>query len=183
MKNAALEKNLFSDKTPHQGHLINIDIYKGENLAPLNSLVCDSFHYVKLKYSGAYVTTDSSNSLYPSWNQNLSLACTLPNQSKIINLEVWDYKFKLMEDDLLGIGRISFRDIKEKERKIRWANIYGPPMSAQKGEMYDLMTLYGDQLGSNYRGRIMYGGTTQFANDPMTECQNIEFNFPYNPEP
>jgi len=35
-----------------------------------------------------------------------------------------------MEDDLLGIYRISFRDIKEKERKVRWGNIYGPPMSA-----------------------------------------------------
>jgi len=29
----------------------------------------------------------------------------------------------------------------------------------------------------------MYGATSQFANDPLTECENIEFNFPYNPEP
>lgn len=65
-----------------------------------------------------------------------------------------------MNDDLVGVGRISFRDIKEKERKMRWLNIYGPPMSAKKGEMHDLMTLYGDQLGSHYRGRIMYGATS-----------------------
>ena len=100
-------------------------------------------------------------SLEPLWNTNIYLACVLPNQSKFINVEVWDYNL-LDNDTLVGIFKIKFRDIKEKEKKIRWGNIYGPSLSA-KNSFADMMTLYGQNLGSHYRCRVQYGATTQFA--------------------
>ena len=49
--------------------------------------------------------------------------------------------------------------------------------------MKDFMTLYGQKLGSHYRGRVMYGGTSMFGNEPFTKCIPIEFQFPMNPIP
>ncbi len=78
MKNAANEQNFFAEKTVNEGHLVNIDIYEGENLAPVMSPV-GSKHYVRVKYSGVYCQTEFRETLAPLWNSNVLLGCTLPN--------------------------------------------------------------------------------------------------------
>jgi hypothetical protein len=56
-------------------------------------------------------------------------------------VEVWDYSLAA-DDKLVGIFKIKFREIKEKEKKIRWGNIYGPPLN-MNNHYADMMTLYG----------------------------------------
>jgi len=43
-----------------------------------------------VKYAGQAKATKVVTSFKPEWNQNLKLACMLPNQSKAVNIEVWD---------------------------------------------------------------------------------------------
>ena len=43
------------------------------------------------KYAGVTKQTKIVTSLSPEFNQNIKMACTLPNQCKAINFELWDY--------------------------------------------------------------------------------------------
>ncbi len=71
MKNAETEKNFFSDKIAAEGHLVNVDIYRGEHLAFIkNNLVLDDKHFIKIKYSGMNTFTDAITSYHPEWNTN-----------------------------------------------------------------------------------------------------------------
>lgn len=65
MKKAETEKNFFSQKTVPEGHQVLVDIYRAENLAPMNAVIIDSKYYVKLKYSGVYSQTHGIRSNAP----------------------------------------------------------------------------------------------------------------------
>ncbi len=47
--------------------------------------------FLVAKYAGVTKQTKVVESLHPEWNQNIKLGCLLPNQSKAINIELWDY--------------------------------------------------------------------------------------------
>jgi hypothetical protein len=45
------------------------------------------------------------------------------------------------------------------------------------------MTLYGDTLGSHYRGRILMQVSSYDERDSKTEKKNLHYKFPEKPEP
>ena len=68
MKTAEIEKNFFSDKMAGEGHLVKLELYRGESLAPVTEVIMDSKFYIKCKYSGVYHSTPAVSSHHPSWN-------------------------------------------------------------------------------------------------------------------
>jgi len=56
--------------------------------------------------------------------------------------------------------KIPFIDIcEDKDPAPKWGHLYGPPMCAVDEEPSNYATkmqLYGDELGSHYRGRLLY---------------------------
>jgi hypothetical protein len=64
----------------------------------------------------------------------------------------------------------------------RWANLYGPPLSAT-GSVAEKMTLYGYEMGSHYRGRILYSIGSYNEKYAKTKVNDLEFSFPDNPAP
>ena len=49
--------------------------------------------FVVAKYSGIKAKTKVVTSTNPEWNQQLTIGCMLPNQSKYITIEAYDYDF------------------------------------------------------------------------------------------
>lgn len=138
--------------------------------------------YVMCKYSGIKNKSKQITSKNPEWNQKVTLGCMLPNQSKFIQVEVWDYDL-VGSDDLVGNFKVPFGNIREKELKPRWGNLYGAPLSAKDNQDAELMTLFGQDLGSTYRGRIFYGLTSYNYGDPKSETKDLNFKFPLDPIP
>lgn len=73
-----------------------------------------------------------------------------------IKVEVWDDD--LTRDEKVGTFYVNFKQIMNKDTGPRWANLYGPQLTAE-GEEADLMTKYGAK-GSTYRGRLLYSVST-----------------------
>ena len=94
-----------------------------------------------MRYAGNYKDTKDISSLNPEWNQNIKIACVLPNQSKAVNFELWD-KDLFSKDDLVGTFKVDFKSFQDKMLEPKWANLYGPPPSADN-EFAEKMTLYG----------------------------------------
>ena len=63
-----------------------------------------------------------------------------------------------------------------------WLNLYGPPLFG-KGQYADLMTLYGDTMGSHYRGRILMQVNSYDERDSKTYKKKLKYQFPQNPAP
>jgi hypothetical protein len=74
-------------------------------------------------------------------------------------IEVWNYNI-LSGDDLIGVLKVPFIDICEDENPTpRWGHLYGPPMCAKDEPPVNYATkmqIYGEELGSHYRGRLLY---------------------------
>lgn len=105
----------------------------------------------------------------------------LPNNSRFINISVFDHDYT-SADDLVGGFNINFKEIQDTTGEPRWANIYGSPVSADNDEA-TLMTQFGDELGSHYRGRIFYKISTFYKQNPKTTIKDLKFKFPHNPYP
>jgi len=45
------------------------------------------------------------------------------------------------------------------------------------------MNIYGDSLGSHYRGRLLYKGTSYYNKEPKSLAKKLKFEFPKNPYP
>ena len=60
---------------------------------------------------------------------------------------------------MIGSTKIPFIDIVENENpEPRWLHFYGPPMEAKDVAPVNYVTkmqIYGDDLGSHYRGRLL----------------------------
>jgi hypothetical protein len=67
----------------------------------------------------------------------------------------------------------------------KWANLYGPPLFSNDQKQADLMALYGEQMGSHYRGRILYTCEAHYNKDEKQGTVNLEniYEFPNNPTP
>ena len=72
---------------------------------------------------------------------------------------MWNYNL-FSKDDLLGVIKVPFIDVvEEKYLEPRWGHLYGPPMCAVDEAPRNYATkmqLYGEEIGSHYRGRIMF---------------------------
>ena len=85
----------------------------------------------------------------------------MPNKTKYLTLEVWN-RNRLSANELIGCLKIPFVDICEPGNIYstpRWGHIYGPPMCAvdeQPTNYATKMQVYGEELGSHYRGRLLY---------------------------
>lgn len=74
-------------------------------------------------------------------------------------LEVWNDNF-LTSHELIGTLQIPFIDIcEDKYLNPQWGHLYGPPMCAVDKEPQNYaskMQIYGQDLGSHYRGRLLF---------------------------
>jgi len=72
--------------------------------------------------------------------------------------------------------------VRDKDNSPCWANLYGAPISGE-GQYASLMNIYGDSLGSHYRGRFMYKISTGYERNPKTVVKRLTFSFPRSPYP
>jgi hypothetical protein len=130
-------------------------------LVPLDLFAGNVDAYVVAKFSGCKVKTNTvSGTLNPEWNKALKLGTGVPNKSKYLILEIWNHNYYPKKHDIIGTVKIPFIDIcEEKYKTARWAHIYGPPMCAvdePPNNYATKMQLYGEDLGSHYRGRLLF---------------------------
>lgn len=111
------------------------------------------------KFCGNKVRSSIVASLNPEWNEALKIGTGIPNKTKYLILEVWN-RNRLSGDDLIGVIKIPFVDInEEKFVTAQWRHLYGPPMCAKDQDPINFATkmqVYGEEIGSHYRGRIMF---------------------------
>ena len=86
------------------------------------------------------------------------------------------------KNDQVGEFKLNFNEIQDKEIGPRWVNLYGPPMSGT-GEWAQMMLDYGYDLGSHYRGRLLYAVSSMDNTNPKSSVEHLKFGFPANPEP
>ena len=96
-----------------------------------------------------------------------------------IKIEIWDDD--AVNDERVGTHYLLFKDVMNKNFGPVWANLYGPPLTAE-GEHADLMTKFGDK-GSTYRGRMLFSISSQDHENPKTGTADLKFTFPSNPQP
>ena len=87
----------------------------------------------------------------------LSIGTGVPTKSKYILLEVRN-RNRVGHDDIIGVIKIPFVDLKEQSEPV-WGHLYGPPISGKDYPPYDMATkmqIYGQDMGSHYRGRLLY---------------------------
>jgi hypothetical protein len=98
-------------------------------------------------------------SLNPEWNECIKIGTQIPTKSKYITLEVRN-KNLLMADDLIGVIKVPFVDVFENDdSKPVWGHLYGPPIAGKDVQptcYATKMQVYGDRIGSHYRGRLLY---------------------------
>ena len=82
----------------------------------------------------------------------------------------------------MGAFKVDFKEFKDKFLEPRWVNLYGPTVNAT-GKEAEAMTLYGYDIGSCYRGRVLYSIGSYNERDPRTAITDLKFSFPDNPEP
>lgn len=139
---------------------ITAEIYRAESLIPLDLLTGNVDAFVVAKFSGNKVKSRFvKGSANPEWNEALKIGTGVPNKSKYLTLEVWNHNYT-KKNELIGTIKIPFIDIVENKYSTpRWAHIYGPPMCAKDVEPNNYtskMELYGEELGSHYRGRLLF---------------------------
>ncbi|KAL4431869.1 hypothetical protein ABPG74_012681 [Tetrahymena malaccensis] len=175
------EKSLVPQKVVQTGHLIEINIYRAENLPCLDNSLDSIDAYVIAKFGGFMAQTHVVKSRNPEWNECIKLQCMLPCQSKQITIQVYDKDIG-SDDDLVGQLKINLADIMYKKHLPKWGNLYGSPVTAQ-GKDADLMNFYGQTMGSHYRGRLLYSCSSYNKKDPRTSTKQLQFSFPHNPIP
>lgn len=72
--------------------------------------------------------------------------------------------------------------MKDTYGESRYINLYGPPLSVDN-EQSNLMAMYGDELGSHYRGRLLYKISSYSENKPKTYKKKLKFDTQKNPYP
>jgi len=164
------------------GHNVEINLFRAEHLPILDFSTEGIDAFAVVKYAGVVKATKIVTSFNPEWNQNIRLGTMLPNQSKAVNVEIWDYDL-LNKNDLVGTFKVDFKSFQDKYLAPRWVNLYGPPVSATEEDIAETMRLYGYDIGSHYMGRVLYSIGSYNEKDPSTKITNLNFSFPKNPEP
>jgi hypothetical protein len=175
-------KVLAPAKIKQSGHVVDIKIYKAEGLPVMDEMGAGIDGMVCAKYAGVSKTTHHVNSLNPEWNTNIQLGCMLPNQCKAVIFELWDYDF-MTSNEMIGCWKVNFKDFQDNEVGPKWANVYGSSVFAKDGHPKDMMTLYGQDIGSHYMGRVLYSITSYDQEIPKTMVKELKFKFPDNPAP
>ena len=91
---------------------ISINIYRAENLIPLDKALGSVDAYVIANFSGNKVKSSIIRSSNPVWNEQILIGTGIPTKSKYIYLEVRN-RNRLSGDDIIGIIKIPFIDLKE----------------------------------------------------------------------
>ena len=84
---------------------------------------------------------------------------------------------------MIGAFKVDFKSFQDDYIEPRWVNLYGPPLSATVNTVADAMRLYGYDIGSHYRGRLLYSIGSYNDKDPRTKITDLKFSFPDNPAP
>lgn len=141
---------------------INIEVYRAQNLVPLDEFAGNVDAYVIAKFSGNKIDTTVKTSCNPQWDQVLRIGTAIPTKSKYVILEVRNKNY-VLGDDLIGVIKIPFVDLTEQSQP-RWGHLYGPPVSGKDYPPYNFATkmqVNGQKIGSHYRGRLLYKITGQ----------------------
>jgi Ca2+-dependent lipid-binding protein len=105
--------------------------------------------FVVAKFSGNKIQTSMISSLNPEWNEILKIGTGIPNKTKYIILEVWNYN-RIVGNDLIGVIKIPFTDICDEDNlnpKVTWGHLYGPPLAGKDIHPHDYaskMQIYGN---------------------------------------
>ena len=114
--------------------------------------------YVIAKFSGNKVETSCVTSgVNPEWNEMIKIGTGVPTKSRHVLLEVRN-KNNFGADGIIGIIKIPIISLQE-ESQPRWGHLYGPPTSGVDKEPHfeaTKMQVYGQEVGSHYRGRLMF---------------------------
>ena len=173
----SVAQTVVSNKIQQVGHLIIAELFRAEHLSPLNMLNNYSNAYVKINYGGVTIQSSVSSDQNPSWNQILYLQAMLPNHSKNVQIELFNYN-TVMEDELLGTCLIPFNSFKcIEDLPPMWINIYGPPLCAS-GPIANQMAIHGFKMGSSYRGRVLMRFSSCFIDNPRSNCVDMAFRMP-----
>ena len=86
-------------------------------------------------------------------------------------------------NELVGTWKINFKDFQDDQLAARWVNIYGPSLFAKSSHQKEMMTLFGYDIGSHYRGRLLYSIGSYDQEGAKSSVTNLKFSFPENPEP
>jgi hypothetical protein len=86
-----------------------------------------------------------------------------------MKLEVWDDD--ATKDEKIGTYYFNFKQFQGKSIGPRYANLYGPPLHAE-GDYAAVMTKFGDK-GSHYRGRILYGISSNDMDNPKSGTTDL----------
>lgn len=84
------------------------------------------------------MNTSVKTSCNPQWDELIRLGTAVPTKSKYITLEVRNKNY-LQGDDIIGVLKIPFIDLKE-ESQPRWGHLYGPPVSGKDYSPYNFAT-------------------------------------------
>ena len=173
----SIEKTVISSKIKPKGHMIVSEVYRAEYIAPVNIGSRHVNPYVKVKYGGIEKATKKlENTSNPDFNQIMFIPVMLPNHSKNVYVELYDYG--ILNDSLVGSAIIPFNCFKDSDNfKPLWVNIYGPPTSAI-GKTARVVAINGHKSGSTFRGRILMRFSSNDEASPVGSVQRMEFRLP-----
>lgn len=162
-------------------------MYRAESIVPVDLIKADINAYVVAKFSGNKVQTSVVSSLNPEWNELLQIGTGVPNKSKYLYLELWNYN-RIIGDDLVGVLKLPFTAICEGELvgTPQWGHLYGPPLAGKDISPHNFaskMQIYGQDLGSHYRGRLLFKVTGKKYTHGRNSKTPITFHFPFKPTP
>lgn len=181
-----IEDTITNVKTPLIDYSLTVEVYRAESLIPLDLAARSVDAYVVAKFSGNKVRSSIISSLNPEWNEALKIGTGVPNKTKYIILEVWN-RNRLSGDDLVGALKIPFIDVMEDGYlNPRWGHLYGPPMCAVDEPPVNYATkmqVYGADLGSHYRGRLLFKVIGKKYVHGTNGTNKLQFKFPFKPTP
>ncbi len=86
MQLTTIEDTITNTKTPLIDYSLNVEVYRAENLVPLDLASRSVDAYAVAKFSGNKVNTQIVSSLNPEWNESLKIGTGVPNKTKYIML-------------------------------------------------------------------------------------------------
>lgn len=171
------ERTVISSKIRPKGHMIIAEVYRAEYIAPIALGSRYVNPYVKVKYGGIEKSTKRlSNTANPDFNQIMFIPVMLPNHSKNVYIELYDYG--VVSDTLIGSAIVPFNCFKDSDNfKPLWINIYGPPSSATGPDAH-IIAVNGHKSGTTFRGRILMRFASHDENNPVGNVLPMEFRLP-----
>lgn len=73
---------------------------------------------------------------------------------------------------MIAAFKVDFKSFQDQILDPKWVNLYGPPPKA-KGEIAEKMVMYGYDIGTCYRGRVLYSISSYNQDHPKNQTSDI----------